>query len=102
MTTGEKIRAARKRQGMTQKQLGERSGIAEPTIRKYELGKLNPKRETLAKISRALGVTVLYFMDDPNFSSLDDSLNEYSRHVDEFKVGKNNRIYIRFNLRKKT
>lgn len=56
MTIGERIKAARKNAGMTQKQLGELAGIAEPTIRRYELGKLNPKFETLAKIAEALKV----------------------------------------------
>lgn len=56
MTTGELIRAARKKAGLTQKQLGDLCGIAEPTIRRYELGKLNPKRETLQKISKPLDV----------------------------------------------
>jgi transcriptional regulator with XRE-family HTH domain len=56
MTVGEKIRTMRVQCGLTQKQLGERAGIAEPTIRKYELGKLNPKIETLKKIADALGV----------------------------------------------
>lgn len=56
MTTAEKIKAARKRAGLTQKRLGELCGIAEPTIRKYELGKLNPKKETLEKIAEPLGV----------------------------------------------
>ena len=44
-TIGAKIREFRKARGMTQKELGEKSGIAEPTIRRYELGKLNPKFE---------------------------------------------------------
>lgn len=60
MTAGERIREARIQRGMTQKQLGERAGIAEPTIRKYELGKLNPKYETMRKIASALDVTVGY------------------------------------------
>lgn len=60
MTTAEKIRAARKKAGFTQKQLGDLCGIAEPTIRKYELGKLNPKRGTLEKIAKPLGV---YYLD---------------------------------------
>lgn len=59
MTVGERIRTARKNAGLTQKQLGEKSGIAEPTIRKYELGKLNPKRETLKKIADALEIPVI-------------------------------------------
>ena len=56
MTIGERIKAARKMRGMTQAELGELAGIAEPTIRRYELGKLNPKFETLAKIAEALKV----------------------------------------------
>ncbi|MGN0708123.1 MAG: helix-turn-helix domain-containing protein [Faecalibacterium sp.] len=68
-TIGEKIRLVRKERGLTQKELGERSGIAEPTIRRYELGKLNPKIETLMKIASALGVTVweLGAVDSPQY-----------------------------------
>lgn len=54
MTVGERIRTVRKSRNLTQKQLGELSGIAEPTIRRYELGKLNPKYETIEKIAGAL------------------------------------------------
>ena len=64
MTIGEKIRQHRKARNMTQKQLGELSGIAEPTIRRYELGKLNPKRETLTKIADALGIDPFELSDD--------------------------------------
>ena len=59
MTIGEQIRASRKKAKMTQKQLGEACGIAEPTIRRYELGKLNPKVETIQKIAKALNDPVL-------------------------------------------
>ena len=57
MTIGDRIREARKAKGFTQKQLGEACGIAEPTIRRYELGMLNPKFETLQKIARPLCVS---------------------------------------------
>lgn len=65
MTIGEHIRDQRLRQGLTQRELGERAGIAEPTIRRYELGKLNPKIETVEKIAKALGVPTIEFYDDP-------------------------------------
>lgn len=53
---GAKIKGIRRDKGLTQKQLGEKSGIAESTIRRYELGSLNPKIETLQKIAQALEV----------------------------------------------
>lgn len=56
MTTGEKIKSARLAAGFTQRKLSELTGIAEPTIRKYESNRLNPKLETLIKIAEPLGV----------------------------------------------
>lgn len=55
-TIGERIREVRNERGLTQKALGEKAGIAEPTIRRYELGKLNPKVDTVKKIAAALNV----------------------------------------------
>lgn len=68
MTVGERIRAARKAKGLTQKQLGEACGIAEPTIRRYELGKLNPKYETLQKIAKPLGLEAWQLLPGKEFA----------------------------------
>lgn len=59
MTVGENIRRIRKEKGLTQKQLGELCNpqTSESTIRKYELGILNPKIETIDKIASALSVS---------------------------------------------
>lgn len=64
MTIGKRIRAIRTATGMTQKTLGEKSGIAEPTIRRYESGKLHPKLETIRKIADALEVPVLALLGE--------------------------------------
>ena len=56
MNIGEKIRHFRTLNNLTQKVLGEKSGIDEATIRKYELGTRNPKPAQLKKIAQALGV----------------------------------------------
>ena len=64
MTIGEKIRAARKERKMTQKQLSEKSGIIETTIRKYEAGSQNPKLNNLQKIATSLDVP-LYDLVSP-------------------------------------
>lgn len=56
MSIAERIKTIRKEKGLTQKQLAELSGLLEPTIRKYESGKVQPKSENLNKIANALGV----------------------------------------------
>lgn len=78
MTIGENIRAARQNVGMTQKELGEKAGIAEPTIRRYELGKLNPKLETVKKIAHALGVSwdTLYPEEDRTAEAIAREVSE--------------------------
>lgn len=63
MTVGKNIKRIRKEKGLTQKKLGELCGIAEPTIRKYESDKLNPKIETVDKIASALRVNIVDIME---------------------------------------
>ncbi len=64
MSVGENIKKIRKEKGLTQKKLGElcEPCISESTIRKYELGILNPKIETIDKIAAALDVPILTLM----------------------------------------
>lgn len=82
MTTGEKIRSARKERGLTQREFAEKIGIAEPTLRKYESDRLNPKIETLLKISDAADC-------DPSFLLPDALLDAYfagaTRTYDEIR-----------------
>lgn len=54
---GNRIKTLRKQKGLTQKQLGEKCGIVDVNIRKYESGTQKPKIETLQKIAYALGVS---------------------------------------------
>ena len=69
MTVGELIKKNRLEKGLTQKQLGEMANIAEPTIRRYELGKLNPKYKTLQKIADALQIPVFELMESTGDSA---------------------------------
>ncbi len=48
------IQLYRNRLGYTQKQLADKAGVAEITIRKYESGERYPKNEQLKKIADAL------------------------------------------------
>ena len=58
MTTGERIRQARKSAGMTQAELAHKLGISAAGIAQWENDLRNPKIETLRKLADALGVTV--------------------------------------------
>lgn len=58
----DRLKSIRLEKGLTQKQLAERCGIADPTIRKYESGKLNPKLETVKKLANGLQVDYAILM----------------------------------------
>jgi transcriptional regulator with XRE-family HTH domain len=53
------LREERQRQGLTLRDLAERTGIDEPALSRLETGKnLNPTWETLAKVAKALGLAL--------------------------------------------
>jgi transcriptional regulator with XRE-family HTH domain len=54
--TGERIRRARRRLGITQEELSVKTDLHLSSINRIENGKFNPALPTLNKIARALGV----------------------------------------------
>lgn len=64
MTIGKNIQNARKEAGYTQKQLAEKCGVAEITIRQYELDKRQPRLEQLRKIADSLNITTKQLLKD--------------------------------------
>lgn len=60
MTTGDEIKAARKKAGMSQQELANKLGVSYQSIGQWERNVRNPKPETLRKIANALNVTPLY------------------------------------------
>jgi transcriptional regulator with XRE-family HTH domain len=52
---GDIIRAARKKQGWSQAELGEKSGLSRPTIARVE-GNSDVTTATIAKVAKALGL----------------------------------------------
>lgn len=83
MTVGEKIRHFRHEKGLTQKQLGElcEPKIAESTIRRYEIGKLNPKIETIQKIAKALDVQYTDLIDIESIKKELDFFELYTSYL---------------------
>lgn len=63
MTIGERIRNLRIEMGLTQKQLGERCGMADSAIRRYESNRGNPTMETLERIASALDIHVMKLLN---------------------------------------
>lgn len=66
MTTGQRIKAARKAAGLTQKELGGKLGITYQTLAQWENDLRNPKLETLQRIAAALGTPLQELVDDWN------------------------------------
>ncbi len=56
MTIGQRIRATRRKAGMTQKELAQKLGIPFQGVSQWENGSRNPKPETIEKIADAIGV----------------------------------------------
>ncbi len=81
MIIGENIKRIRTEKKLTQKQLGDLCGMADSAIRRYELGKANPKIETVEKIAKAMNVEIFDLMEVP-FESFDNSEN-YTPHPDK-------------------
>lgn len=83
MTTGQRIRAARKKAGMTQAELAERLEIPFQSVSQWERDVRNPKKETLEKIAEKLGVFYLDLYGD-------EERKEIATHMEDgMKLGFN-------------
>lgn len=64
----DRLRAARKRAGLTQQQLGMRLGMEDSTasarMNQYEKGKHAPDYQTMQRIAKELGLPVAFFYCD--------------------------------------
>ena len=69
---GNNIRKIRDAKGLTQQELGDRCEpkMKDSAIRRYESGTIKPKRDSMERIARALGVSV--FDLDPDYLSQED------------------------------
>lgn len=65
MGIAENIKLLRKKAGLTQKQLAEKSKLSIATIQGYEQGKYEPKQEAIYKLRDALDCNIYEIIDDP-------------------------------------
>lgn len=89
MTVAENIKRLRKQAGFTQRQLAEKCGMSESTLRQYEIGYRNPKIETLHRIAQALDKSIILLVegceDKYPLTSADYQLDLYNSMTDEEK-----------------
>lgn len=107
MTTGARIRQARKAAGLTQTQLADRIGVKYSAIHKYETGLIvNLKRETIAALAEALDVKPSWLMCMDDEPQQTDDLSQLSddeqrlvllyRRADEIDKGTIRNILSRY------
>ena len=58
MDSGRTLRLARRRRGLTQRQLAERSGVPQSAIARIESGTVTPRIDSLDKLLRFCGETL--------------------------------------------
>lgn len=73
---GKRIRTLRKLKGLTQEELGEKSGISYKFIGEMERGEVNPSLNSLIQIAKAFGIHVnnLFPHEQEKFSHQDIQL----------------------------
>ncbi len=85
MDVGKKIKRFRTAQGLSQKELAQRSGMSEPAIRNYELGNRTPSDKQLEKIAGALGISI-YAISDPNLENYYGIIHALFYLEDEYSI----------------
>lgn len=90
MTTGEAIREARLKAGLTQKELAQKMGIPYQSIGQWENNKRNPKSETMERIASALDTTVFLLYNPhvannvpPQYSSPYEFISEITGYSED-------------------
>lgn len=81
MTTGQRIKAARKKAGMTQAALAEKLGISYVNISQLEKDQRNPKLETLQRIAAALGTSISNLLPPDNYWEDEDGIGHTEPQV---------------------
>ena len=69
MSFGAKLKNCRKNMSLSQKEFGQKIGVAESTVSLYESNKRFPDADTLKKISSIFGVSIDYLLGNSPYPS---------------------------------
>ena len=75
MNLGDKILQLRKKNGLSQEQLGEKVDVTRQTISNWELGETTPNPEQLKKMSKAFNVSIDEILDNDSKEFLMNKLS---------------------------
>lgn len=100
---GERLERARKAMGLSLRGLGEKVGLSQTTIAKYEKNEINPDSITLMKFGKVLNVKIEYFMRPEkftlSFSGIDYRKRELTKkNIDLINAQVLNKVEKRFEL----
>lgn len=87
MSTGERIKNARTKAGLTQVQLAEKIGTTAQNISQYERNIRNPKIETVFRIAKALGCNIADL--DPELAIMSPELLMFHDNIANYDEEKN-------------
>ena len=82
MTLGEKLKTARKSAGLTQEQLADKLSVSRQAITKWESDKGMPDIDNLKHLSKLLGVSLDYLLD--NWKQIDLSFMREAINLDAY------------------
>lgn len=82
MNLSERLKSLRLERGYSQKELGEKLGIAYQTIQKYEKGIAKPLNKNLEKLAEVFQVPVSYLIGETNIRS-SDKINKIMEKLSE-------------------
>lgn len=92
MNIGQRIKQARTKNGLTQKQLGEILGSTQQMMAQYESGKHIPKIDTLNRIADALNISISDLMGSDLVSLTDSVIDLFSGSNDVKLLGDSTKI----------
>lgn len=79
MSLGNKILELRKKNGLSQEQLGEKVDVTRQTISNWELGETTPNPEQLKKLSKAFNVSIDEILDNESKEFLMNKISNTER-----------------------
>ena len=92
MNLGNKILQLRKKNGLSQEQLGEVVDVTRQTISNWELGETSPNPEQLKLLSKALGVSIDELLGNDFTSIIETKMNKIDGNV----IKNNNLLKVMF------